>query len=318
MVTLADTDPAALAGAAAGRDVRAHADAMPVLLDPGVDVVGICTPPDSHAELAVAALQAGKHVLVEKPLAVTRADAARVLEAAATGTGLATVGLVYRWHRLNRMARDLISAGRIGKVAALHTVATSDSGVALEPAAPWRNDPAAGGGLLYDLGTHHVDLWRFILAGEVVRVDAATSAVAAALAGRMSDGTPVSTTLSFVAGHNQEVVAYGSEGTLTARGDRYDGLDLVPAGRLPGDVGIRLRRGVRLGRQLPGAVRSRRRGGDLAEAFRAQWRAFAAAIRGDEALAVTLEDGARALELVLAASASASAPADPAIPELVA
>ena len=318
VVALADSERAALARAAAGRDVHAHADAMPVLVDPGVDVVGICTPPDSHAELAVAALQAGKHVLVEKPLAVTRADAARVLKAAAAGSGLATVGLVYRWHRLNRAVRDLVAAGRVGNVAALHTVATSYTGGAPERAAPWRNDPAAGGGVLYELGTHQVDLWRFLLAGEVVSVNAAASADAAVLAGRMSDGTPVSTTLGFVTGDNHEVVAYGTKGTLTARGDRYDGLDLVPAGRLPGDVGMRLRHGVRLARELPGAVRSRRRGGDLAEAFRAQWRAFAAAIRGDEALAVTLEDGARALELVLAASASAAAHADRPVPEPVA
>jgi predicted dehydrogenase len=302
-VALADSDPAALARAAAGRDVSTHADAAPLLDDPGVDVVAVCTPPASHADVAVAALGAGKHVLVEKPLAVGLDEAAAMLDAARVADGLATVGLVYRWHRLYRMARDLIAAGRLGQVAALHTVATSDTAVNPERAAAWRLNPDVGGGAMFEIGTHQLDLWGFLLGTDVGRVTAVDRGTAAVLTGEARDGTLLSATLTMSAGINQELAAYGRDATLTVRIDRHDGLEVVPARRLPGDVGLRLRRGLRLAREAPAALASRRDGGDLALAFRAQWAAFAGAIREDAPLAVTLEDGRRALELVHAARA---------------
>jgi predicted dehydrogenase len=305
-VALADPDAAALGRAAAGRDVRAHSDPAALLADPGVDVVAVCAPPAAHAELALAALDAGKHVLVEKPLAVSVEDGVRLVERAASGPGLATVGLVYRWHRLNRAARDLVRAGRLGAVSALHTAATSDTAVAPERAAPWRLDPHQGGGPLFELATHQVDLWRFVMDADVAAVEAIAGPVAAALSGRLSDGTPVSTTVSMLAGDNQELAVFGREGTLRVRADRYDGLELVPAGQLPGDLPVRARRGLRIARAAPGALRSRRRGGDLAAAFEAQWRAFAAAIRGEAPLEVTLEDGLSALRVLTGASRAAA------------
>jgi predicted dehydrogenase len=309
-VALADPDRAARERAAAGRDVRMHGDPAAVIGDPAVDVVAVCAPPAAHVDLALAALDAGKHVLVEKPLAVELSDAARLVEGAASAVPLATIGLVYRWHRLNRAARELVRAGRVGAVSALQVVATSDTLRAPERAAAWCADPAAGGGPVFDVGTHSVDLWRFLTGQDVVACDASVSAAGAALAGRLSDGTPVSATVSMLAGANQELVVYGTEATLRVRGDRYDGLELVPAGRLPGDPGMRLRAGVRRARELPGALRSRRAGGDLRAAFAAQWRAFAAAIRGEAPLEVTLDDGLRALEAVVAAQRAARAQAE--------
>jgi predicted dehydrogenase len=308
-VALADPDGAARERAAAGRDVRVHADPAAVIGDPAVDVVAVCAPPATHVDLALAALDAGKHVLLEKPLAVEVSDAARLVEGAASAAPLATVGLVYRWHRLNRAARELVRAGRVGAVSALQVVTTSDALRAPERAAAWRADPAAGGGPLFELGTHAIDLWRFLTGQDVVSCDATVSPTGAALAGRLSDGTPASATLSMLAGANQELVVYGTEATLRVRGDRYDGLELVPTGRLPGDPGMRLRAAARGARELPAALRSRRAGGDLRAAFAAQWRAFAAAIRGEAPLEVTLADGLRALEIVVAARRAAGAEA---------
>jgi predicted dehydrogenase len=301
VVALADTNAAALARASAGRDVRAHPDPAAVLEDPDVDVVAVCTPPLAHAELAQAALEAGRHVLVEKPLAVSLDDGARLVERATGAPGLATVGLVYRWHRLNRAARELVRAGRVGTVSAVQAVATGDAAMSPERTAPWRTDPAQGGGPLLELGTHQVDLWRFVTGAEVSTVEATVGATAATLAARLDDGTAASALLSMHAGDNQELAIYGTAATLRVRADRHDGLELVPAGRLPGDPGMRLRRGARLTRALPGAVRAQRSGGDLAAAFRAQWRAFARAIRGEAPLEVTLADGLRALEAIAAA-----------------
>jgi predicted dehydrogenase len=297
VVALADPNPGALARCADGRDVATHPDAAALLADPGVDVVAVCTPPATHAELAVAALAAGKHVLVEKPLAVEPDGAASILEAARSADGLATIGLVYRWHRLYRAARDLIGAGRLGRLAALRLVATS----ATAQRSAWRLDPRVGGGAVYEIGTHHLDLWRFLLGAEVAQVGATETGMGVVLSGQAEDGTLLTGIASMSAGVNHELAAYGTDATLTVRLDRHDGLDVVPADRLGGEPALRLRRGLRLVRDAPGLIASRRAGGDLKGAFQAQWRAFAAAIREEAPLAVTLEDGRRALELVLAA-----------------
>jgi predicted dehydrogenase len=239
-------------------------------------------------------------VLVEKPLGVTADEGGAILEAARGADGLATIGLVYRWHRLYRAARELVAAGRLGRVAALRIVSTSDT--ALDPRrASWRLDPEVGGGPLYEVGTHQLDMWGFLLGTEVARVAATENGTSLVLSGQAADGTLLAGIVAMSVGVNGELAVYGGDATLTARLDRYDGLEVVPAGRLPGDVGLRLRRGLRLLRELPRARASRRSGGDLALAFQAQWRAFAAAIREEAPLAVTLQDGRRALELVLAA-----------------
>lgn len=134
-----------------------------------VDLVDICTPGDSHAEIALAALAAGKHVLCEKPLANTVAEAEAMVRAAeeAQGRGrLAMVGFNYRRVPATALARRMVAEGRIGTLRHVRVAYLQDWLV--DPAFPltWRlRREQAGSGSLGDLGAHIVDLAQY-LAGE--------------------------------------------------------------------------------------------------------------------------------------------------------
>jgi predicted dehydrogenase len=137
-----------------------------------VDIVDICTPGDSHAEIALAALAAGKHVLVEKPLANTVAEAEQMVKAAkaASARGVRTaVGFNYRGVPALALARRLVAEGRIGQVRQVRAAYLQDW--LADPAAPmtWRlRRESAGSGALGDLGSHVVDLVQHLLDDPVV------------------------------------------------------------------------------------------------------------------------------------------------------
>jgi predicted dehydrogenase len=139
-----------------------------------IDVVDIVTPGNSHAEIAIAALNAGKHVLCEKPLANTLKEAqamARAADAAATRGVYAMVGFTYRRVPAAAFARDLVQSGAIGDVRQVRAAYLQDWLV--DPAAPmsWRlRRELAGSGALGDLGAHAVDLAQFITGQKLVEV----------------------------------------------------------------------------------------------------------------------------------------------------
>jgi predicted dehydrogenase len=134
-----------------------------------VDVVDICTPGDSHAEIAVAALAAGKHVLCEKPLANTveeaEAMAAAAAEAAARGQ-ISMVGFNYRRLPAAALARSMVAEGRLGTLRHVRVTYLQDWLTDPEFPLTWRlRKEKAGSGALGDLGAHIVDLAQH-LAGE--------------------------------------------------------------------------------------------------------------------------------------------------------
>src|SRR5690606_34722557 len=105
LVAIADVNPAAAQSAADRYNVKAT-DVEALLNDPQVQAISICTPPTSHADLAVAALQAGKHVLIEKPVCTTLDDAQRIIDAASASGGLkAMVAHSHRFWPTNRRAK---------------------------------------------------------------------------------------------------------------------------------------------------------------------------------------------------------------------
>lgn len=138
-----------------------------VVTRPDIDVVDICTPGDTHAAIAVAALAAGKHVLCEKPLANTLAEADEMAAAAeqAYAAGVrAMVGFTYRRVPAVALARELVAAGRLGEVR--HVRAQYLQDWIADPQAPfsWRLDKSkAGSGALGDIGAHIVDMTQHVL-----------------------------------------------------------------------------------------------------------------------------------------------------------
>ncbi len=139
-----------------------------------VDVVDVVTPGNTHAEIAVAALEAGKHVLCEKPLANSVADAERMAAvadgAAATGV-FAAVGFSYRRVPAVALAKQLVAEGVVGQVRQVRARYLQDWLVDAEGPMTWRLDAAvAGSGSLGDIGAHAVDAVQFVTGLEVESV----------------------------------------------------------------------------------------------------------------------------------------------------
>jgi predicted dehydrogenase len=141
-----------------------------------IDLIDICTPGDSHAVIAVAALEAGKHVLCEKPLANTVEEAeqmAAAARAAAARGAWAMCGFTYRRTPALALARRLVEAGRIGTVRQVRAQYLQDW--LHDPDAPmtWRLDKAkSGSGALGDLGAHLVDTTQWLTGQAITGVSA--------------------------------------------------------------------------------------------------------------------------------------------------
>ena len=167
-------------GSSANRG-RERADALEVrlayptladlLADDSVDVVHVTSPNDLHAEQALAALAAGKHVLCEKPLAMTAGESARLVEAAAR-TGLVNAtNFNIRYYPLNQHAHELVTGGGVGDVR-LVTGHYFQDWLLHETDWNWRLEPDRGGALraVGDIGSHWLDLMTFITGQQVSAV----------------------------------------------------------------------------------------------------------------------------------------------------
>lgn len=143
-----------------------------------IDLVDICTPGDSHAEIALAALAAGKHVLCEKPLANTVAEAeamARAAEEARSRGQLAMVGFNYRRVPATALARRMVAEGRIGTLRHVRVAYLQDWLVDPQFPLTWRlRREHAGSGSLGDLGAHIVDLAQYLAGEQLAGVSALT------------------------------------------------------------------------------------------------------------------------------------------------
>ncbi|WP_348786667.1 Gfo/Idh/MocA family oxidoreductase [Leifsonia sp. NPDC080035] len=141
---------------------RAETDWRRVVEDPRIDVVDICSPGSSHAEIAIAALENGKHVLCEKPLANTVEEAEAMTAAAerAAARGVRSmVGFSYRRVPAIGFARRLVAEGRLGAIRQVRALYLQDWLSDEEGPMTWRLDKeAAGSGSLGDIGAHAIDL----------------------------------------------------------------------------------------------------------------------------------------------------------------
>jgi predicted dehydrogenase len=150
---------AALAG---GTEAEAYDDYRSAVDHSKVDIVVVATTNETLAEVAGFALDAGKHVLVEKPAARSVAEIDPVIEAARRSGRLARVGFNHRYHPALRKARDLVDAGAVGEMMFVRGRYGHGGRIGYEK--EWRADPArSGGGELIDQGVHLIDLSRWFL-----------------------------------------------------------------------------------------------------------------------------------------------------------
>ena len=209
-----------------------------------VDLVIVSSTPDAHARHAIAALDAGKHVLCEKPMALTAREAERMVEAAGRSPGLARIDHELRYEPNRRRVRDLIRAGAIGSVLHIELLLKpylrgDGRPQAFDAPWSWWYDAARGGGILGAVGSHLIDLCRFWTGSDVVEVNGRTATFVAerldeqgvrrpvtaddyaSFVLRLSGGAIVTVTLSTVASHGPGHFAQvtGTGGTLVLTGE---------------------------------------------------------------------------------------------------
>lgn len=145
-----------------------------VIEDPSIDIVDIVTPNDSHAEIAIAAAKAGKHIICEKPLARNAEEAKKMWDAVREAGVKHMVAFNYRRTPAVALAKKYIEEGRIGKI--LNFRGTYLQDWSADPNSPlsWRfQKKVAGSGALGDIGTHVIDFARYLV-GEISEVMAIT------------------------------------------------------------------------------------------------------------------------------------------------
>ena len=218
IVAIASRDDRRAAEAAAELGIpRAHGSYEALLADPEVDAVYIPLPNHLHAEWTIAAARAGKHVLCEKPLALTAADAERMGEASRAAGVHLMEAFMYRLHPSWVAVRELVAAGRIGRLVAVDSWFSYFN----DDLANIRNQADVGGGALFDIGCYCINLSRMLFGGEPRDVqawlrrdeDAGVDVVTSALLA-FDDGV-ATFTCSTRAEPDQRVHIHGTTGRIT-------------------------------------------------------------------------------------------------------
>jgi len=170
VVAIASRDEAVARAVATELEIpRAHGSYEALLADPDVDAVYIPLPNHRHLEWTIAAARAGKHVLCEKPLALTAADAEQMVGACEQAGVVLMEAFMYRLHPSWIAVREMLAAGRIGRLQAVQSWFSYYN----DDPRNIRNIADAGGGALYDIGCYSVNLSRMLFGAEPERVEAA-------------------------------------------------------------------------------------------------------------------------------------------------
>src|SRR4026207_9830 len=146
------------------------ADWQELVRHPDVDLVSIVTPPSTHMEITLAALDQRKAVLCEKPMALNATQAARMAEKAKAAGTLALIDHELRFLNSRRVMRGMLQSGAIGSVRHCSYVFRSDYRGIADRAWDWWSDKTMGGGALGAIGSHVVDSFRWVLSTEVTKV----------------------------------------------------------------------------------------------------------------------------------------------------
>jgi myo-inositol 2-dehydrogenase/D-chiro-inositol 1-dehydrogenase len=287
-----------------------YSEVNALLAHPKLEAVAICVPPHLHTEMAIAVMKANKHLLIEKPLSLRLDDCDRLIENAQHCPAKIMVGFHMRWHRLIQRARAMIQQGILGTIESIRTVWNSP--IRYDGSLPaWRYQRSSGGGALIEIGVHHFDLWRFLLESEVEEVFVMSRYETqvdetATVTARMSNSALASAVFSERSGHDIEIEIYGRDGRLRISCLRFDGLEFYPASSTPGGARTRLRNMVHGLKEMPHGFLNRLPGGEYMDSYRREWQHFINAVQNDKPIGCTLEDGRRAVQIVLAATESAS------------
>ena len=281
-------------------------DVESLLAQSDAEAVVICLPTALHAEAAVAAFEAGRHVYLEKPIGLDLKEGCRVAEAGARSGCVGRVGFNFRFNSQVEAARAALRAGRLGDVVAVQTVFSVHPG----GRQGWRAAQGQGGDVLLDLASHHVDLVRFLLGDEVSRVSASVRSLHAeadhaTLSMTLASGVQVQTFVSHGSVDAFQLALYGTAGRILVDRTGAPGVEITEA-TFDGARARRIRRSVervdpRYLLRSPGHVPS----------FGRALGAFLGAVRSEpDPVGATLEDGLASLNVVAAATEAARSGAE--------
>jgi len=163
LVAVADSDPDALREATATSAVHGYADAEALLRGESIDLVSVVVPTSLHLPTALAALRAGAHVLVEKPIAATRGEAEQMIEAARDAGRMLTVGHIERFNPAIRELRRRLADGELGRIFEIRATRLGPFPARIRDV-----------GVVVDLAPHDLDVMRYLLGSDPVRLYAET------------------------------------------------------------------------------------------------------------------------------------------------
>jgi predicted dehydrogenase len=224
VVTVCDTDRENAENLAALFDARIASDYREVLADPNVDLVDVLLPHHLHYEVAMAAIQAKKHLLLEKPVAVTYQQSMEIYEAAKKAGIYFGVAENTRYIRAYIEAAKIIRAGRLGDITLVRTFLPANERIRLSSDDFWGKRANFGGGALIDSGPHTFYLLKWLF-GEVKELAAFTSQIYkvdsevednADVRGKLVCGADFLSSFSFTAEvpHSERLEVYGTTGSL--------------------------------------------------------------------------------------------------------
>jgi len=287
IVAVCDVETAAAEAYAARIGCPAYSSTRQLLDGVEFDAAVVCTPPMSHESLTCELLHHGKHVLCEKPLAVSVPAAERMVATARRSGTILTMASKFRYAADVRKARELLASGTIGELVFAENAFTSH----VDMSNRWNSNAAvSGGGVLIDNGTHAVDVLRYFL-GNLCDIQV--------VEGRRMQGLAVEDTVRLFV-HNDDGVVGTSD--LSWSIDK----ELETFLRLYGRLGTILVgwRESRFRRRGESDWHVFGRGYDKIQAFRDQLDNFCDAIDGTDRLLVTAEDGLASVKVIKAAYAA--------------
>jgi predicted dehydrogenase len=260
VTALADPDSARL-DAALRRvpGASGHVSVEDLLERAAIDAVVVSAPTHLHARIASAALARGAHVYLEKPIASNLDEGRELLEPWRRSGLIGMIGFNCRFNPFYRSLRSLLREGRAGTAVCARTVFS----IAPRELPVWKRTRSTGGGVLLDLGSHHIDLMRFLFAQEITRVRATlqsrlSEADTALLELELDGGAVVQSFFSLCATERDEVEVFGDRARLAV--GRFTSFDVEvrnnPAG--VGETVSRILRRASSMRHVGRALRARR------------------------------------------------------------
>ena len=286
-----------------------------------VDVVVVCTPTGAHGEVAIEALAAGKHVIIEKPAEVTVAKTDAIIEAQRAAGTQVTVISQHRFDRAFEITLEAIARGELGRITS--GIASIDwwRGQSYYDSGDWRGTwELDGGGALMNQGVHTVDLlvaalgrpvevfaYTDTLAHERIEVEDVAVGVVRFASGAL--GVLHGSTAAYP-GLSARLQVHGDKGSVVIENDEFTFVNLTPAGadaeeKLMGSSAKDLNQADEYRTEADTGGTAGRDPGQLSDAHRSQYENFLAALRGEAEIRVGLAENRRSIGLITAVYESA-------------